>query len=70
VFDAEYLLKLTNTKHSEGGIPVLTWVHCNMLYNCHHCWDSRANYWCLCVLKKLVKHCIRETLKILFWICC
>jgi len=42
VFDAEDLLKLTNTKHSEGGIPVLAWVHCNMLYNCHHCWDSLA----------------------------
>jgi len=25
-------------------------LHCNLLYDCHHCWDSQANYWCLCVL--------------------
>jgi len=24
-------------------------IHCNMLYYCHHCWESQANYWYLCI---------------------
>jgi len=24
-------------------------MHCNVLYYCHHCWDSQADYWlCQC----------------------
>jgi len=30
-------------------------MHCNMLYYCHHCWDSHAESWCLCVLIKKSK---------------
>jgi len=30
-------------------------MHCNMLYDCHHCWYSQANYWLAVCLKKWKK---------------
>jgi len=40
-------------------------IHFNMLYYCHHCWESQVNYWYLCIPKKIHFQwlLIRTTLK-------